>query len=59
MLLKIFVEFGEVDIQQLILQETDQNQIITVSFLLVTRNTTSNDTGGVLLEELATRTVET
>ena len=53
------VEFGAVDIQQLILQETDQNQIITVSFLLVTRNTTSNDTGVVSLEELATRTVET
>lgn len=52
------IEFGKVDIQQPTLQETDQNRI-TISFLLVTRNTTSNDTNLLSLEELATRIVET
>ena len=53
------VQLGEVKIQQLTSQESGQNQIITVSFLLVTKNTTSNDTNIRSLEELATRTVET
>ena len=51
------VDFGEVEIHQLTSQESGRNQI-TLSFLLVTKNTTSNDTNIRSLEELATRTVE-
>ena len=53
------VNFSEVEIQQLTVQETDDNQVTAVSFLLVTSNTTANDTSLVSLEELATRTVGT
>jgi len=52
------IDFGEVGIEQLTTQETN-NQIITASFLLVTRNTTLNDTSLLSLEELASRTVQT
>ena len=52
------IKLGKVEIQQPTIQETNQNKIISVSFLLVTRNTTSNDTNLLSLEELATRTVE-
>ena len=53
------VNLGKVEMQQLTIQEVDDNQITAVSFLLVTRNTTSNDTSLVSLEQLATRTVGT
>ena len=53
------VNIGKVEIQGLTVQEVDDNQITAVSFLLVTQNTTTNDTNLVSLEELATRTVGT
>ncbi|XP_065891073.1 uncharacterized protein [Dysidea avara] len=52
------IAFGEVEIQQFTAEGTDQNHTTTVSFSLVTRNTTSRDTISLSLEELASRTVQ-
>jgi len=52
------IAFGEVEIQQFVVQSTNQNHFTTVSLSLLTRNTTSNDTYFISLEELASRTVQ-
>ena len=52
------ITFGEVEIQQFTVQSTYDNHITTVSFSLVTRNSTSSDTNSISLEELAGRTVQ-
>lgn len=51
------IDLGDVEIRQFTVQDARHNQITTVSFSLVTRNTTTGDTNALSLEELASRTV--